>query len=158
MLSQNTIEKIAVRQGLITFILLGLYFLLMKSLGLVHLVEFRLLNAGIMFYGCFNAVKMTKLKLKDFNFIKGYGVGLLTSLVAASLFSLFGFFYLEFINPNFITEIREQEILGVHQNKFIAVAQIFIEGSASGILFTHASVMWFKKNQYTASDKAKVQI
>ncbi len=142
----NSIEKIGITTGAFTFIFLGLYFLLMKILGLVHVIEFRLLNAVIMFFGCYAAVKMSKKYLDNFDFLKGYGAGLLTALVASTLFTAFGIIYLNFIDPSFILEIKRNEILGVYQNKFIATAQIFIEGTASGFLFTHASVVRFKRD------------
>lgn len=145
--TELTIERIGLRLGLITVLLLSLYFLLLKFLGLIHVIEFRLFNGVIMFYGCFSAVKTARYKLPDFNFIKGYGSGLLTALIASSIFSLFGLLYLEIVDPTFIDEIRANEILGIYQNKYIASAQIFIEGTASGFLFTHGAVMWFKKSQ-----------
>ena len=145
MLHKNTIEKIGIQKGFVTFLLLGIYFLIMKSLGLVHLIEFRLFNALIMFYGCYTAVKLAKSNLEDFNFLRGYGVGLLTALTASILFTFFGLLYIELINPSFIIEIRSEGMLGIYQNKYIAVGQIFIEGAASGILLTHISVMRFKK-------------
>jgi hypothetical protein len=140
-----SIENIALKYGMITFGLLSIYFLLLTALGLVHRIEFRLFNAIIMFYGCFTAVGVAKQKLEDFNFLKGYGSGLLTALLASFLFSFFGVLYLHFIDPSFMQEIRSNELLGIYQNKFIACAQIFIEGTASGFLFTHGAVMWFKK-------------
>ena len=142
---EYSIEKIALKYGLITFGLLSTYFLLLTSFGLVHRIEFRLFNAIIMFYGCFTAVGIAKQRLKDFNFLKGYGSGLLTALLASFLFSFFGIIYLQFIDPSFMQEIKSNELLGIYQNKFIACAQIFIEGTASGFLFTHGAVMWFKK-------------
>ena len=104
----DTIERIGIRQGIITFTLLCLYFLIMKVLGLVHMVEFRLLNGAIMFYGCFTAVRMAKRNMEDFNFLKGYGTGLLTALFSSFLYSIFGVIYLQFIDPNFIVEIQQQ--------------------------------------------------
>jgi hypothetical protein len=151
----DSIEKIGIVAGIFTFIFLGLYFLAMKLLGLVHMIEFRLLNGVIMFFGCFSAVKMSKNNLKDFDFLKGYGAGLLTALIASTLFALFGFIYLQFINPSFIQEIKSNELLGIYQNKYIASAQIFIEGAASGFLFTHASVVWFKKDMTKEVKKAQ---
>jgi len=151
----NSIEKIGITSGVFTFIFLGLYFLIMKMLGLVHVIEFRLLNAVIMFFGCYSAVKMSKKHLEHFDFLKGYGAGLLTALIASTLFTAFGLVYLYLIDPEFITEIKRNEILGVYQNKFIASAQIFIEGTASGFLFTHASVVRFKRNLTVEVEKAR---
>lgn len=151
----DSIEKIGIVAGIFTFIFLGLYFLAMKLLGLVHMIEFRLLNAVIMFFGCYSAVKMSKKNLENFDFLKGYGSGLLTALIASVLFAIFGFIYLQFIDPTFIQDIRNNELLGIYQNKYIACGQIFIEGAASGFLFTHASVVWFKKDMNKEVKKAQ---
>ena len=156
MLHQNTIEKIGLQKGFVTFLLLGSYFLVMKATGLVHMIEFRLLNVFIMFYGCYTAVKIAKANLEDFNFLKGYGAGLLTALTASILFTFFGLLYIELINPSFINEIRSEGMLGIYQNKYIAVGQIFIEGAASGILLTHISVMRFKKTISEDLQESKV--
>ena len=142
---KTSIEHIALRYGILTFGLLCLYFLLLNVFGLVHRIEFRLFNAIIMLYGCFAAVGTAKRKLEDFDFLKGYGSGLLTALLASALFSFFGVLYLQFFDPSFIQEIKSNELLGIYQNKYIACAQIFIEGTASGFLFTHGAVMWYKK-------------
>jgi len=107
----NSIEKIGITSGIFTFIFLGLYFLIMKILGLVHLIEFRLLNAVIMFFGCYSAVKMSKKHLENFDFLKGYGAGLLTALIASTLFTAFGLIYLNFINPSFIAEIKQKHAI-----------------------------------------------
>ena len=154
----NTIEKIGTVSGILTFIFLGLYFLVVKMLGLVHMIEFRLLNAVIMFFGCYSAVKLSKMHLENFDFLKGYGAGLLTALIASFLFAVFGFLYLQFIDPSFILEVKDKEILGIYQNKYIASAQIFIEGAASGFLFTHASVVRFKRNLTAEVNKAKQEV
>lgn len=145
MLKQNNIEKIGVRWGIIAFALLGIYFMIMKIFGLIHFVELRLFNGIILFYACFSAIKCARKNLTDFNFFKGIGTGMLTSLIASALFAIFGLLYLSFINPSFATSIEDNNILGIYQNKYIASAQIFIEGAASGFFFSQAAVMWYKK-------------
>ncbi|HBH24901.1 MAG TPA: hypothetical protein DDY13_15960 [Cytophagales bacterium] len=152
-LSQNNIENIGLRWGLIVFALLGLYFMLMKMLGLIHVIELRLLNGVIMFYGCFSAVKTARKNLADFNFFKGMGTGMLTALISSGLFTVFGFIFLTFIEPSFMTEIKNNEALGIYQNKFIATAQIFVEGTASGFFFSQAATLWFKKARPIVTDK-----
>ena len=145
MKSPTTIEKISLRWGLIILGLLSAYFIIMKILGLVHVPELRIFNAIIMFYGVFQAIKTSRSKLEDFNYFKGMGTGLLTAFGSTLMFSLFGILYVTVIDPGFITEIRSQEPLGIYMNEYSASLQIFIEGSASGFLFSYASLQWLRE-------------
>jgi hypothetical protein len=144
MTNNQTIETIGLRWGLITLLLLGTYFIAMKIFGLIHTPELRVLNAFIMFYGVFQSVKTAKLELEDFNYFKGFGVGALTAFSATFIYSLAGVIYLTFIDPAFMTSIKLNEPLGLFMNEYSASLQIFIEGSASGILFSYASLQWLR--------------
>lgn len=148
----STIEKIGLQWGLTTLLLLSAYFLIMKILGLIHVPELRIFNALIMFYGVFQAIKRAKVELNEFNYFKGIGAGILTAFVATFFFSLFGVFYLSFIDPNFIMSIKVNEPLGIYMNQYSASLQIFIEGSASGVLFSYASLQWLRE-PYLAGGK-----
>ena len=140
----NTIEKIGLRWSLVTLLLLGAYFIIMKLLGLIHIPELRVLNALIMCYGVFQSVKDAKANLDDFNYFKGFGTGALTAFSAAFVYSVFGVLYLQFINPDFLTDIISKEPLGFFMNQYSASIQIFIEGAASGILFSYSSLQWLR--------------
>lgn len=140
----TSIEKIGLQWGLITLGLLGAFFLIMKFAGLIHVPELRILNAVIMFYGVFQAISQAKAELSGFNYFKGMGAGILTSLVAAFSFSIFGIIYLTLIDPSFLNSIQANEPLGIYMNEYSASLQIFIEGSASGVLLSFASMQWLK--------------
>lgn len=150
---QTTIESIGLRWGLITLLMLSIYFLTMKFLGLVHVTELRILNAGIMFFGVFTAIKISKSELEDFNYFKGFGVGALTALVASGLFAVFGLVYLLWIDPSFMSSIKMNEPLGIFMNRYSASLQILIEGSASGILCSYASLQWLRKPHLAGGDQ-----
>jgi len=64
-LESNSVEKIGIRWGIYTFLMLSVYFLLMKLFGLGHVLELRFLNAFIMFYGCYRAINAAKTNLPD---------------------------------------------------------------------------------------------
>lgn len=148
----NTIEKISLRWGAITLALLGTYFLIMKLLGLIHVPELRILNSIIMFYGIFQAIKSSKKELEPFNYFKGMGTGVLTAFGVSFIYSMLGIFYITVVDPTFISEIRSQEPMGIYMNEFSAPLQIFIEGSASGVLFSFASLQWLRR-PYMAGGK-----
>lgn len=148
-----TIERIGIKWGLIAFVLLSLYFVAMKAFGLIHVIELRFLNAGIMFFAIFKAVKTAKYKLDEFTYLKGIGTGLFTGAVASVTFAIFGFIYLTFINPEFISSIRENELFGSYINKYGASLQIFIEGTFSSCLISYAAMQRLKVGRLDFQDK-----
>ena len=151
---RNTIEGIGLRWGVITLLLLCAYFLVMKILGLVHATEFRILNALIMFFGVFQAIKSSKENLQGFNYLKGFGTGILTALVASALFTMFGMIYLFWLDPSFMASIRMNEPMGIFMNEYSASLQIFIEGSASGVLLSYTSLQYLRTPLLAGGDVA----
>jgi hypothetical protein len=145
-------EKIGIRWGIITFLLLSAYFLLMKLFGLVHVLELRFLNAFIMFYGCYRAIKTAKMHLSRFRYFTGLGAGSITALVASVLFTLFGILYLTIINPEFVDSLKANEPLGIYLNRYLAVIQILIEGIASGFVFSFIIMQWLKQPRTVSED------
>lgn len=140
----NHLEKTAVKYGLLTTGALSLYFLLMYQLGLAHNVELRIFNALFMFLGIFLSVRSYKRKEKrEFQFLKGFAVGLATSLVVGVTFCLFIAAFMG-INPDFLISIKANELQGVYINTVGLLVLIFIEATASGILFTYMSMQWLK--------------
>jgi hypothetical protein len=121
------------------------YFIIMKILGLIHVQELRSLNALIMFYGVFQAIKSSKEELTDFNYFKGMGAGVLTAFTSTFVYATFGVIYLTVLDPGFLSEIQAKEPLGMYMNEFSASLQVFIEGSASGVLFSYVSLQWLRE-------------
>ncbi|MEM6523661.1 MAG: DUF4199 domain-containing protein [Bacteroidota bacterium] len=138
-------EKISFKWGLRAFLGLSVYFLIMKFVGLIHMPELRILNAGILFTCVFLAIKESKQKLEDFNYFRGIASGVATAFIASTIFAAFGFGYLTFINPDFIESIRDNELFGIYMNKYGASFQIFIEGSASGCLMSYSAMQYLKE-------------
>jgi hypothetical protein len=148
----NTLERTALRWGLITFIMLSGYFILMKMLGLVHIIELRFLNAVIMFFGVYKAIKILKSSEKKFQYFKGIGVGALTAIIASGLFTAFGFLYILVIDTGFVADLKMNEPLGLYLNKYVAVMQIFIEGTISGFIFSYIIMQWLKDPRIDSED------
>ncbi|MDX1627627.1 MAG: DUF4199 domain-containing protein [Fulvivirga sp.] len=153
----TTIEKIGFKWGVITFILLSIYFIIMKYFGLIHIIELRMLNAGLMFFGVYKAVKEAKRNLQEFTYLKGIGTGLTTGAVSSFIFAIFGFIYLTSINPEFIESIRENEFFGSYINVYGASLQIFIEGTFSSCLITYAVMQRLKIGRLDFGDKISNQ-
>jgi hypothetical protein len=117
----------------------------MKAFGLVYVLELRILNAAIMFTGCFLAIRESKAKLEDFNYFSGILTGMLTAFVASAVFATFGLIYLQVLDPEFMIALKENEPLGYYLNPYLATFQIFIEGAASGFTISFAIMQYLKK-------------
>lgn len=106
-----------------------------------------------MFFGVYKAIKSAKNTIDEFTYLKGLGTGLATGAVASATFALFGFFYLTFVNPEFITSIQENELFGAYINKYGASLQIFIEGTFSSCLISYAVMQRLKVGRLDYKDK-----
>ena len=80
-----------------TLIALGLivYFFLMYAVGLLQVIELRLLNLLIMLAGVYYAMKQySRTHDGHLNYFRGLTIGVATSAIGASTFSLFLFVFL----------------------------------------------------------------
>lgn len=148
----KTIEARGVIFGLLTTAGLIAYFFIMKWLGLVHNINLRALNAVIMFAGVYLAIKTYKKYKHEagdhFQFMKGTGVGLITALTTAVVFSAFITGYV-MASPEFMQSIKANEPQGIHINEWGIAVIIFIEAMASGFIFSYLSMQWLKENDMT---------
>lgn len=142
----QSLEKIGIKWGLIVFALLSAYFGILQLLDFVHVVELRLFNGVILYFGIYKSIREFKTDNQDFSYFKGLGTGVITALVASTAFTLFGFGYLQ-LNPSFIDEIKTNEPLGFYMNQYGAVFQIFIEGVASGCVMSYANMQLLKTSR-----------
>ena len=138
------IEKKAFTNGLVITALLIVYFLIMKSVGLIHQYELRGFNAVIMFTGVFLTIRAyRKHHDQDFGYLRGMSLGVLTSLTTAVSFSAFVLIFV-LSSPNFMEMIRQNEPHGIYLNEYGIGIVIFIEAAASGFIFSFLSMQWFK--------------
>ena len=149
--AKQQIEYLSISTGLITSASLIAFFFLMKVLGLVHILELRVLNFGFLLFGMTYAIKQFRSKYPEkMTYLKGIGIGLLTSTTAVGTFAIFVLLYTTVINPSFMDVVQANEGLGIHLNPFIISMGIFIEGTASGFLTTYAIMQYLKPSRLSA--------
>jgi hypothetical protein len=137
-----------------TVIALGLivYFFLMYALGLIHVIELRLLNLLIMLVGVYFALRQYKrTHMGQINYFRALVVGNGAAALGALTFTLFLFLYLK-VDQNLMQSIRENEPLGINMNPFIASFAVFLEGIFSGFMCTY---LW---TNYMVSDQVNEPI
>ena len=85
-----SVERVAVKYGFLTAAGLAIYFLAMKLVGLVHIIELRSLNLFIMVAGLWFALKYYRENsTSHLNYFEGISLGTLTAAIAVIPFSIF---------------------------------------------------------------------
>jgi hypothetical protein len=106
------------------------YFLLMKALGLHQLLGLRYLNLFIHIGIVYLAMRSYRAHIHEegFSFLETAMVGVRASLPAIVLFALFQFTYLRFIDPAFMTHIKDTAPMGHFLTPAIVTLGLFAEG------------------------------
>jgi hypothetical protein len=118
--------------GAIVAVGLILYFFTMYAVGLLHVIELRLLNLFIMGAGIFFALKQYKKTHSDhLDYFTALVTGAATAAIGAATFALFLFIYLSLDN-GLMQSIKENQPLGIYMNPYIASFIVFFEGLFSG--------------------------
>jgi hypothetical protein len=132
-----------------TLIAIGLivYFFAMYALGLIHVIELRLLNLAIMFLGVYYALKQyRRTHAGQLNYFRALTTGVAASAIGTATFVLFLFTYL-YLDKNLMESIRENEPLGLNLGPFIATFAVFLEGIFSGFMATYILINFINTDQ-----------
>ncbi|MEM9675825.1 MAG: DUF4199 domain-containing protein [Bacteroidota bacterium] len=153
-MTSNAIEKLSVRYGILMAFALAGYFFLMKAFGLEHNLELRALNLLILVSFILMAIKKYKMiKGGEMAYLKGLGLGILTTVVGTLSFAIMVVFYVTVVSPEFMELIKTQEPFGSFLNPFLVACTIVIEGVASGFLATYGIMQFFKPSRVYAAAK-----
>jgi len=123
------------------FTALGLivFFLLMKFLNLVTIVELRFVNFFILLIGI---RYMLLVRRRDnqgkLEYLSGMMLGFMTAITASVIFSLFVFLYLSFIDHALMQYIINTQPFGSYLSPGGAALIIVGEGAASGAILSFA--------------------
>lgn len=129
------------------FTVLGLmgYLLLMKSTGNIHNYYLRFFNLAIIAIGVYKSVDaLFKNDQQNFNYLSGIGIGVMTSIFIAVLFTTSASTYL-LLDATFLLEIQNTEAQGEFFTEVTTPILIFIESFAFSLLCTFASMQWLKQ-------------
>lgn len=144
--SSPSIEKSGIKIGFITFIALVAYFMLMKLLGLSHILELRFFNFLILTVGITYGIYKYKRELNEPDFyLQGWAQGIYIAAVSIILFALFMSVYLSYFDEPLMQHIRETTTLGFTvASGFHIFFAILMEGMASAVVITLAAMQYFK--------------
>ena len=147
--TKPAIDKVAIKYGLIIFISLVIYFLLMKFIGLFEIHELRGLNFFILFGGIWLALKHYRQR-SGLNYFEGIALGSLTGLTGVLPFAVFIFFYLQ-VDTRFMANIVATEAFGQFLNPYILAFLIAFEGGISAVLVSFGMMQYLKKSRMVSA-------
>jgi C4-dicarboxylate transporter len=155
--SNKQTKRIDVYYGVLTACGLIVFFLLMKVVGWVHVVELRVLNLFIMAIGIYLALK--KFRQTDinqqFNYMRAFFLGVTTSIFASFIFAVFLFIYVGLIDHALMKAIVEKEPMGRYLNPYVVSFIVAVEGILSGILVTFIIINTRNANEIEDDMKKK---
>lgn len=130
----------------ITLVGMVLYFAIMSVSGMVYQTGFRALNIVFVAAGLFWLMhEFKKEEGTKFHYFQGAIKGISFTFQVMLVYSVFIWMALRYLNPELMTEISEASLLEGHMTPVIASLVVFIEGMASGLLITFASLQWYKR-------------
>lgn len=143
----NRPDRIPEIYGTIIAIGLIVYFFLMYAIGLVHVIELRLLNLVIMLAGVYYALKQfSRTHQGHLNYFRALATGVATATIGSSTFAVFLFFYLK-VDHNFMQSVIENEPMGIYLNEYIATFMVMLEGVFSGLFITFVLLNWINTDK-----------
>ncbi|RIJ41817.1 DUF4199 domain-containing protein [Pontibacter oryzae] len=145
-------EKIGLKYGLLTAIGLIVYFLLMRVLGLVHIIELRFFNGVIMAVGVVLAIKAYKNQVANkIGYFKGLGTGIVTAVVSTTIFSVFMVSYVKIGGTALIEMLSAEQYFGeriVATPGVVIFTVLMLEGVISGFMIAFIAMQYFKQREH----------
>ncbi len=142
--------KVAGKWGMLTFLVLIVYFLIMETVGLVETLELRYVNYFFILGGTWLAVKERNKQMgPNFRYFEGFATGVLTAFSAISAFAVTVVVYLTIINPEFMDVIKATVPLGRYLSPLAIVFLLLAEGFGFGVVSSLIMMQYYK----TSSDR-----
>jgi hypothetical protein len=135
--------------GIFTSMALIAYFMIMRAIGLVHVMELRLFNFLILLAGITWVMREhAKLTEKHYNYFQTLGKGLMTVLIAVGIFSVFIFCYLS-IDTQMLYMMKQNSLMGNFLTPYTGALGVFGEGTSSGFFMSYILLSYIKNQRQT---------
>jgi len=138
-----------------TLIALGLvvYFLLMWGVGLVNVIELRLLNLVIVGTGIYFALKQhLRTHNNSLGYFEGFVVCVGSDFIGVTTFGFFLFAAL-MVSEDLSKSVLGNEPMAEHLDPYIATAVVMIEGVFSGFFMTFILLNWLNTDTVNNPNK-----
>jgi hypothetical protein len=121
--------------GTVIFLGLVAYLFLIQLLGLLEVMELRLLNVFIFIAGVYYALRQYKRTHEvEITYFKALQIGIAASFIGISTFTLFLFLFIK-LQPEFLEKV-DDPIMGKDIDVFIATFSVWLQGTFAGLFAT----------------------
>ena len=143
---KNSIKNLELKVGLLTSAALIIFFLFMKYVDLIQIVELRCLNFFILLAGVNAAFRYHRRQTEaNVEYFSGFYFGFFTALFAVVPFALFVFIYLWKIDPTLVVGLRSNSLfMGIEVTPEKAAITTIIEGVVSGVLISYILMQYYR--------------
>lgn len=122
------------------------FFMLLRLIGWVHIVELRFFNLIILAIAIRRILNDERIEGKNrLEFLSGLMHGTFASMLIALGFTSFVFFYLSYIDTGLMAHIQATQPFGHYLNPLSSSLIVLIEGVASGIIISFAMLWHYSK-------------
>lgn len=140
----TSIDRLRLKYGLLIFSGLTAFFVLMKTLGLVHVLELRVLNLFIVGAGIYFGLREYRSTFEQAtNYFNSFRFGLITGSLGIIPFALMMVAYLS-ASSEFMDEVRATEIMRAFLNPVNVGFVLLAEGLGSVFLVTYTVMQYLK--------------
>lgn len=124
----------------------AMYFLAMESAGQIAQVRLRALNFFILLFGLLITYRAYRKRFTgQMDYLKGFGLGIFTTLVSTFLFALFLYLYMTYARPGLIRELNQTTpFFGQPLNPIMASFVVLIEGICSGVIICFILMQYYR--------------
>lgn len=136
--------KLTFKYGILTFLVLVIYFLICHIAGLTSFLELRFFNGLVLLVFVCMALKKRYAVVPKPSYVEGIGIALGICAVASILFTVMVWLFLT-NNETFMNHLIIRAPFGKHLTPFLSAVAIFAEGFGSGVVISFAAMQYFKK-------------
>lgn len=142
------INRIIWKQALLIYSGIVCFFLLMKLFGLDQIVELRLLNFGIVFWGINRAIKLNIIENSETDYLTNFGVAMQVATISLLMIVISLSVYLNYVDPNFIEVMEDTGIWGSRLSVLMVTFGIAVEGFASSVITSFILMQYWKQKSF----------
>ena len=143
---EESITSLGLLSGMTIAAGYAMYFLAMESAGLIAKVQLRALNFVILLIGLLITYRAYRIRLGGrMDYLRGFGMGIFTTVVSTLCFALFLYIYLSSVRPGLLQDLGQKSPFFVQPlNPIIAAFVVMIEGTCSGVIISFVLMQYFR--------------
>ncbi|TXK46405.1 DUF4199 domain-containing protein [Pontibacter qinzhouensis] len=155
MASENiSYQKVSIKYGIFVGLAHIVYFLLMRVLGLQHIVELSFLSGIFLVIGiCVAIANFKRARNGDINYFQGLAIGATTGVVSSTILGLFLVAYISMADASYLSNLQASSLFPESLSILALFVLTIIYGSWPGFWLAFIAMQWFKTADHTMPER-----